>query len=108
MAALAPGEGAAAVRGRVAAARGLQRRRLAGTGAWCNAQMGARAVREHCLPDEGGARLLEGAMRTMRLSARGYAKVLKLARTIADLAGEERVRALHVAEAVQYRSLDRG
>ena len=105
---MSPGEGAPAVRGRVAAARIVQRRRLAGTAAYCNAQMGAREVRAHCLPDEGGARLLEGAMRTMRLSARGYAKVLKLARTIADLAGEPGVRALHVAEAVQYRSLDRG
>ena len=101
------GEGTAAVRGRVEAARARQCARLTGTAAFCNAQMGARETREHCRPDEGGARLLEGAMRALALSARGYAKVLRVARTIADLAGEERVGAAHVAEAVQFRTMDR-
>jgi magnesium chelatase family protein len=101
------GEGTAAVRARVEAARARQGVRLAGTAAFCNAQMGARETREHCRPDEGGARLLEGAMRALALSARGYAKVLRVARTIADLAGDERVGAAHVAEAVQFRTLDR-
>jgi magnesium chelatase family protein len=101
------GEGTATVRGRVGAARLRQRERLAGSAAFCNAQMGARETRRWCAPDEGGARLLEGAMRALGLTARGYARVLKVARTIADLAGEERVCATHVAEAVQYRSMDR-
>jgi magnesium chelatase family protein len=101
------GEGTAAVRQRVAAARIRQRDRLVGTQAFCNAQMGARETRRYSTPDTGGARLLEGAMRALGLSARGYAKVLKVARTIADLAGENGVGAAHVAEAVQYRMLDR-
>jgi len=101
------GEGTSAVRARVGAARDRQRRRLAGSAAFCNAQMGARETRRHCVPDEGGARLLEGAMRALGLSARGYAKVLKVARTIADLGGNDGIGAAHVAEAVQYRLLDR-
>jgi magnesium chelatase family protein len=101
------GEGTQAVRERVGTARARQRLRLAGSTAFCNAQMGARETRRHCAPDEGGARLLEGAMRALGLSARGYAKVLKVARTIADLAGVAGVGAAHVAEAVQYRMLDR-
>jgi predicted ATPase with chaperone activity len=72
-----------------------------------NAQMGAREVREHCRHDEGGARLLEGAMRALGLSARGYARVLKVARTIADLAGEPKIGITHIAESIQYRMLDR-
>lgn len=70
-------------------------------------QMGARETRRFCLPSEAGARLLEGAMRALGLAAQGYARVLRVARTIADLASEEGVGASHVAEAVQYRSLDR-
>jgi magnesium chelatase family protein len=65
--------------------------------------MGARQVREHCRHDDSCARLLEGAIRALGLSARGYARVLKVARTIADLAGESRIGLTHVAEAIQYR-----
>jgi magnesium chelatase family protein len=101
------GEGTAAVRERVGAARLRQRERLAGSAGFCNAQMGTRETRRWCAPDEGGARLLEGATRALGLSARGYSRVLKVARTIADLAGDERVSAAHLAEAVQYRSMDR-
>ena len=101
------GEGAAAVRERVERARALQRGRLRGAALHCNAQMGAREVREHCRHDEGCARLLAGAMRALGLSARGYARVLKVARTIADLAGEREIGLAHVAEAIQYRERPR-
>jgi magnesium chelatase family protein len=102
------GESTAAVRARVEEARRLQRERFAGSAIYCNAHMGAREVREHCRHDEGGARLLEGAMRALGLSARGYARVLKVARTIADLAGEPRIGLSHVAEAIQYRERPHG
>ena len=69
--------------------------------------MGAREVREHCRHDENCARLLEGAMRALGLSARGYTRVLKVARTIADLAGEGALGLAHVGEAIQYRERTR-
>jgi magnesium chelatase family protein len=97
------GERTAAVRARVEEARRLQRERFRGAAIYCNAHMGAREVREHCRHDEGCARLLEGAMRALGLSARGYARVLKVARTIADLGGERQIGLAHVAEAIQYR-----
>jgi magnesium chelatase family protein len=97
------GEGTEAVRARVEEARRLQRERFRGIHLYCNAQMGAREVRQHCRQDEGCARLLEGATRALGLSARGYARVLNVARTIADLAGEPRIGLSHVAEAIQYR-----
>ena len=96
-------EGTATVRERVENARGLQRERFKGSSIYCNAQMGAREVREHCRHDDGCASLLEGAMRALGLSARGYARVLKVARTIADLTGARGIGAGHVAEAIQYR-----
>jgi len=73
----------------------------------CNAEMGSRELREHARPDAAGAALLERAMTRLGLSARAYTRVLKVARTIADLEGAEAVASAHVAEAVQYRSLDR-
>ncbi len=100
-------EGTATVRARVADARRLQRERFKGSSIYCNAQMGAREVREHCRHDQACARLLEGAMRTLGLSARGYARVLKVARTITDLAGEREIGIAHVAEAIQYRERPR-
>lgn len=101
------GEGTAEVRARVEEARGVQRERFRGSSVFCNAHMSARDVREHCRHDEGCARLLEGATRALGLSARGYARVLKVARTIADLAGEQRIGLVHVAEAIQYREQTR-
>jgi magnesium chelatase family protein len=95
------GEGTAPVRVRVESARAAQRERLKGAAIYCNAQMGAREVREHCRHDEGGARLLEGAMRALGLSARGYARVLKVARTIADLAGEPKIGITPAADAIK-------
>lgn len=73
----------------------------------CNAQMGAREIRSHCTLDYAIQRLLEDAVERLTLSARAYGRILKTARTIADLAGEERLRAAHVAEALQYRAFDR-
>jgi len=101
------GEETAPVRARVERARSRQRERLKGSAIYCNALMGAREVREHCRHDEGCARLLEGAMRSLGLSARGYARVLKVARTIADLADERRIGVPHIAEAIQFRERPR-
>jgi len=101
------GEASAAVRARVVAARERQRFRLARHGLAVNAAMGNRELHEHARPDAEGARLLARVMERLGLSARAYTRILKVARTIADLAGIERVTAAHVAEAVQYRSLDR-
>jgi magnesium chelatase family protein len=97
------GEQSERVRERVEAARERQRRRLAGTHRTTNAEMGPGEVRKFCKLDEAGEALMRAAMAKLQLSARAYHRVLKVARTIADLAGEERILAVHVAEAVQYR-----
>jgi magnesium chelatase family protein len=102
----AAGEPSQALRERVDRARARQLERFAGK-LYCNAQMGSREVRQHAVPDAAGERLLEQAMQALGLSARAYARVLKVARTIADLDGAAAVGSAHVAEAVQYRSLDR-
>ncbi len=96
-------EPSAAVRSRVLAARAWQRARLAGTGLTCNAEMGPAEVHRFCQTDGAAEGLLRAAMQRLHLSARGYHRVLKLARTIADLAGAEVISAAHVAEALQYR-----
>ncbi len=70
----------------------------------CNAETGPSEVRDFCKTDSSGERLLKAAMQQLHLSARAYHRVLKLARTIADLVGNEEIMANHVAEAVQYRS----
>lgn len=102
------GEGSAQIRERVIAARQRQTARFTGRpGLVCNARMGSRELKGHCALDEATLELLKRAMADLNLSARGYDRVLKVARTIADLAGVERIAVDHVAEAVQYRSLDR-
>lgn len=102
------GESSAEVRQRVVAARQKQTERFSGrTDAFKNADMTSRDIREHCALDTAGQELLKLAMSRLGLSARAYDKVLKVARTIADLAGDETIRPEHLSEAIQYRSLDR-
>jgi magnesium chelatase family protein len=97
------GEPSASIRERVEAARERQRRRFAGTALLTNADMGPAEVREYCPVDDAGRSLLRAAMQQLQMSARAYHRILKLARTIADLAGSETVQTVHLAEAIQYR-----
>jgi len=97
------GEPSADIQVRVEAARERQRARFAGTGLLANADMGPAEVRIHCTVDEGGTSLLRAAMQQLHMSARAYHRILKLARTIADLAGSESIEPAHLAEAIQYR-----
>ncbi len=101
------GESSDVVRARVDAARERQRRRLGGSGTFANGQMGPREVKKFCPITEDSERLLEMAVTKLGFSARAYDRVLKVARTIADLAGEEGIAPVHVAEAIQYRAMDR-
>jgi magnesium chelatase family protein len=103
----APGDGSPAIRARVLAARERQRARLREIAITLNAQISPRQLRRLCPLVPEAARLLGAAMSRLGLSARGHDRALRVARTIADLAGEETVRAEHCAEAVQYRGLDR-
>jgi magnesium chelatase family protein len=103
----AAAESSALIRARVEAARRRQLARFQGRGVFSNAQMTSRDLRDHCALERQGERLLEQAMQRLGLSARAYARILKVARTIADLDAAERIAAAHVAEAIQYRSLDR-
>ena len=91
------------IRSRVQAARERQLQRFSGTKLKCNAEMGPSEVRECCQTDASAEKLLKAAMQQLHLSARAFHRVLKLARTIADLAGSETILATHIAEAVQYR-----
>ncbi len=104
------GEPSEAVRERVEDARRVQQHRFAGTRVACNAEMAPAEVREHCQVrlDEQAASLLRLAMTQLSLSARSFHRVLKLSRTIADMAGSEIITAAHLAEAVQYRQRVRG
>jgi len=97
------GEPSAAIRARVEAARDIQRRRFEGTTLACNADMGPAEVRQYCEVDQAGKSLLRAAMQQLSMSARAYHRILKLARTIADLAGSARIETTHLAEAIQYR-----
>jgi magnesium chelatase family protein len=103
----ADAESSDAIRARVTQARERQLARFRHEGIFANAQMSARQIRRHCRLDADGAHLLETAMTRQGLSARAYDRILKVSRTIADLAGAAEIRPLDVAEAVGYRSLDR-
>jgi magnesium chelatase family protein len=102
------GEDSAKIRARVIEARARQQKRFADRPKiTCNARMGSRELKAHCELDETTLELLKFAMGDLRLSARAYDRILKVARTIADMAGSERITSDHVSEAIQYRSLDR-
>jgi magnesium chelatase family protein len=97
------GEPSEVIRARVEAARERQRERFEGTGLACNADMGPGEVRRICQLDETGRGLVRAAMQQLQMSARAFHRILKLARTIADLAGSEGIETAHLAEAIQYR-----
>ncbi len=101
------GEASDVVARRVAAARRRQAERFEGGDLTCNGEMGPSAIRRWAWADKDGKRLLEHASRGLGLSARAYHRILRVARTIADLAGEEQISSAHLAEAIAYRSLDR-
>ncbi|MDR1190943.1 MAG: YifB family Mg chelatase-like AAA ATPase [Verrucomicrobiales bacterium] len=101
------GESSSVIRVRVEACRQIQRQRFAGKPIWCNAQMSPRQIQAFTPLDGESQNLLRYAMENLQLSARAYDRILKVARTIADLAGQEQVNAEHIGEAVQYRTLDR-
>jgi magnesium chelatase family protein len=100
-------EGSATIRSRVVAARERQRRRYRSDGIYTNAQLKPRMIKRYCGLDQPAQELLEQAMARLRLSARAHGRILRVARTIADLADAERIEAVHIAEAIQYRSFDR-
>ncbi len=97
------GETSAKIRERVEAARERQHKRFAGTDLQCNGDMGPGEVRKYCVIDDAGKNILRAAMQQMQMSARAYHRILKLARTIADLAGCDQIGTPHLAEAIQYR-----
>ena len=101
------GEASQTIRDRVVAARSRQTHRFAGRGMYANARMSAKDIKRYCSVDPEGARLLEKAIKKLGLSARAYTRILKVSRTIADLESSEAIGTAHIAEAVQYRSLDR-
>ena len=102
------GEPSAVIRQRVVAARQRQLARFAGRPKiTCNARMGSKELKQHCVLDETAKGMLQMAMNDLNFSARGYDRILKVARTIADLAGSEAITGDHIGEAIQYRSLDR-
>ncbi len=104
-----PGEPSATIRERVIAARKIQEERFRPyKGVHCNAMMSEKMLHEFAEPDDASMEMLRMAMERLKLSARAYTRILKVARTIADLAGSERVESVHIAEAIGYRNLDRG
>ena len=102
------GEPSSAIRRRVMLAREIQMKRFGGRqGLFSNADMESKEIKEFCEIDAAGANLLKEAMNRLGLSARAYDRILKVARTIADLAQSDQIKPEHLGEAIQYRSLDR-
>jgi len=102
------GESSAEIRQRVVRAREVQTARFSEEkGIYCNAQMSASLIEKYARPDEAGSQMLARAMKSLNLSARAYERILKVARTIADLDASPTIQAQHIAEAVGYRNLDR-
>jgi magnesium chelatase family protein len=101
------GEPSSVIRTRVNHARTIQLQRFAKSKIHSNAQMGTREIKRYCAVNSDAEKLLETAINKLGLSARAYSRVLKVGRTIADLAASEDILASHIAEAIQYRSLDR-
>ncbi|HOK79965.1 MAG TPA: YifB family Mg chelatase-like AAA ATPase [bacterium] len=95
------------IRKRITRCRKIQQERFAGTGIFCNAHMNTKQIKQFCVLDDECKKFLENALEKMNLSARGYDKVVKVARTIADLEESEKISLSHIAEALQYRSFDR-
>ena len=102
-----PSESSAEIRRRVNAARAIQQKRFAGTATSCNAKMTPRQTREFCEIGEAGKAILQRSFDALGLSARAYDKILRIARTIADLEGSASIEVEHLTEALQYRALDR-
>ncbi len=102
-----PAEPSVSVRERVCQARVIQEKRFEGTGIHNNAQMTPALLREHCRLDGPSQNLLQNAMEKFGLSARAYDRILKVSRTLADLDGNPNLESRHIAEAIQYRNLDR-
>ncbi len=102
-----PGEPSGAIRARVEKARKIQEKRFGKSKTSCNARMSPKMIRAHCVIDEAGQELLKNAMNDLHMSARAHDRILKVARTIADLEGSPEINPDHLAEAIQYRTLDR-
>ena len=99
-------ESSADIKRRVDAARARQAERFAGTGVLCNAAMRPDQMAAFCSLDAAGEKLMEGAFRRMGLTARSHYRILRVARTIADLEGSDNIEAPHLAEAIQFRNTD--
>jgi len=102
----APAESSAAIRGRVNRARAVQTERYKETGLNCNARMGPGELKVHCCLDDDADQIMRGAFDRLGLTARSHDRILRVARTIADLDGVEKIDATHLAEAIQYRTYD--
>jgi magnesium chelatase family protein len=107
LAALPTGDSSATIRTRVNKAREIQHRRFAGKGIFNNSQMNSKMLREFCALDENSHALMQNAIDKMGYSARVFDRILKVARTIADLEGKQKIHSDHISEAIQYRTLDR-
>ena len=100
-------ESSAQIRERINAARKLQQKRYAGTGITCNARLTSKMLKQFCPLSDSATTVLKGAFEKLNMSARAYDRILKVARTIADIDGAEIIDSPHILQAIQLRSLDR-